>query len=138
MEPRKAILMLMFATAQADGNIDNDELLVAWNNNLLHLGYDSLEASKILDEYLNGVGALPRNSIISNLTGLIPDNMKYGTFEMMCQVADADTVMDEGENQFLKTVSEIFNISEMQYLTIRLVANSKSVIALTTKTYYSG
>lgn len=125
---KEAIICLMFAAAEADGQMRNDELIAVVTMKEIFKGYTEADIVQLYKEYKQRFENLSFTDKAHILARQVPEELAMGTLSMMADVIVLDFNVDIKEGSFISIVANVLGISDVAVKTLLLTSLSKKLI----------
>lgn len=125
---KEAMLCLMFAMADADKKLDNEELVECITMKDVFTGYTEPQIVALYNEYKKRLSDKGFSETAAIFVQQIPPELHMATLAIMADVAVIDFDVDMQEGSFISIVGNAMGISEVSVKTLLLAALSKKLL----------
>jgi uncharacterized tellurite resistance protein B-like protein len=125
---KQAILCLMFAMAEADGKITNDELVSLVTMKDLFRDYDEADVMALYHEYRSRFANIGFSEICNVMVRQIQPELHMGALSYLADAATVDFDVDIKEGSFISIAANAMGISDTAVKTLLLSSLSKKLM----------
>lgn len=125
---KEAILCLMFATAEADGQMRDDELISIVTMKDVFKGYTEHDIIVLYKEYKQRFADKNFTEIAYIMSSNIPAELYMGTLSIMADVIALNFDVDIKETSFISIVASIMGVADLTVKTLLLASLSKKLL----------
>lgn len=125
---KEAILCLMFATAEADGHMRDDELISIVTMKDVFKGYTEHDIIVLYKEYKQRFADKTFTEIAYTMSSNIPAELYMGTLSIMADVIALNFDVDMKETSFISIVANIMGVADLTVKTLLLASLSKKLL----------
>lgn len=122
------MLCLMFAIAESDAKLGNDELTDIVTMRNIFTDYAEQDIISLYKEYKNRFKNKGFSEISSVMVGQIPDELRIGTLSILADIAVTDFNIDKKEGAFFSIVAHAMGITDLAMKTLLMAALSKKLL----------
>jgi uncharacterized tellurite resistance protein B-like protein len=128
---KEAILCLMFAMAEADATINNDELIAVITMKDVFRGYSEADIMELYREYKNRFADAGFAGICNVMVRQIPSELHMGTLSILADMATIDFDVSMQEGSFISIAAATMGISDIAVKTLLLTSLSRKLLLQT-------
>ncbi|MEZ5017487.1 MAG: TerB family tellurite resistance protein [Flavipsychrobacter sp.] len=125
---KEAVLCLMFAMAEADGEVDNNELITIITMKNIFTNYDEVSIIALYKSYQVKFAESSFVEIVGAMLKQIPAELHMGTLSLLADVAVSDFDVDGQESASFSIIANAMNVSDTALKTILLTSLSKKLL----------
>jgi uncharacterized tellurite resistance protein B-like protein len=125
---KEAILCLMFAVAEADGQMRDDELIAVVTMKEIFKGYHEQDIVQLYKEYKKRFEGMSFTDTANILARQIPDELAMATLSLLGDVIVLDFNVDIKESSFMSIVAHVMGVSDTAVKTLLLASLSKKLM----------
>lgn len=125
---KEAILCLMFATAEADGQMRDDELISIVTLKEVFKGYSEHDIIVLYKEYKTRFADKNFTEIAYTMANNIPAELYMGTLSIMADLIALNFDVNMKESSFIMIVASIMGVSDLTVKTLLLASLSKKLL----------
>lgn len=125
---KEAILCLMFAVAEADDHIRDDELVSIVSMKEVFKGYTEQDIFTLYNEYKSRFADNSFSDIAGTMCTHIPEELFMGTLSVLADIIVLDFNVDIKEGSFISIVANFMGISDVAVKTLLLTSLSKKLM----------
>lgn len=125
---KEAILCLMFAAAEADSQMRDDELISIVTMKEIFKGYTEADIVVLYNEYKIRFTGKNFTETAYILASQIPSELFMGTLSILADVILLDFNVDQKEGSFISIVANTMGISDVAVKTLLLSSLSKKLL----------
>lgn len=125
---KEAILCLMFAVAEADDKIRDDEMVSIISMKDIFKGYADVDILNLYKEYQGRFSEQTFSEIAYIMTKQIPEELYMGTLSVLADIIVLDFNVDMKEGSFISIVANNMGISDVAVKTLLLASLSKKLL----------
>lgn len=130
---KEAILCLMFAAAESDGNMRDDELVSIVTMKEVFKGYSEADIVGLYREYKKRFSEKPNEEIAHIMSRQIPDELSLATLSLLADIIVLNFNVDVNEGSFITTAASAMGISDVAVKTILMTSLSKKLMMNTSR-----
>jgi uncharacterized tellurite resistance protein B-like protein len=128
---KEAILCLMFAMAEADATINNDELIAVITMKDVFRGYSEADIMELYREYKSRFADTGFAGICNVMVRQIPSELHMGTLSILADMATIDFDVSMQEGSFIAIAAATMGISDIAVKTLLLTSLSRKLLLQT-------
>lgn len=118
----------MFATAEADGQMRDDELIsIVTMKNIFH-GYHESDIMSLYKEYKTRFAEKPFTEVANIMSRQIPEELYMATLSILADIIVLDFNVDIKEGSLISIVAASMGVSDMAVKTLLLTSLSKKLM----------
>lgn len=125
---KESILCLMFAMAEADGKMSNDELITIVTMKNIFKNYSEQNIIQLYKEYQTRFADKTFTDIVITMVKHIPSELHMGTLSLLADVAVTDFDVDIQESALFSIVANTMGVSDTALKTILISSLSKRLL----------
>lgn len=125
---KEAILCLMFAVAEADGHIRDDELVTIVTMKEIFKGYSEQDIVALYKEYKTRFEDKSNTEIAFIMTQQIPEELFMGVLSIMADIIVLDFNVDMKEGSIISIVANAMGITDVAVKTLLVASLSKKLM----------
>lgn len=125
---KEAILCLMFAVAEADDTIRDDELVSIVTMKEVFKGYTEYDILTLYKEYKERFAEHTFSDTAYIMTQQIPEELYMGTLSVLADIIVLDFNVDMKEGSFISIAAHHMGISDVAVKTLLLASLSKKLM----------
>ncbi|MCB0700618.1 MAG: TerB family tellurite resistance protein [Chitinophagales bacterium] len=125
---KEAILCLMFATAEADGQMREDELISIVTMKDVFRGHNEQDIIALYKEYKERFADKDFSETASIMTRQIPEELFLATLSILADIIVLDFNVDIKEGSFISIVANHMGISDTAVKVLLLTALSRKLM----------
>lgn len=125
---KEAVLCLMFAMAEADGKVSNEELITIITMKNIFTNYDETSIVGLYKSYQTKFAEKSFVQIVDTMLKQVPVELHMGTLSLLADVAVSDFDVDRQESASFSIIANAMNVSDTALKTILLTSLSKKLL----------
>lgn len=125
---KEAILCLMFAVAEADDKIRDDEMVSIISMKDIFQGYADVDILNLYKEYQERFAQQTFSETAHIMTQQIPEELYMGVLSVLADIIVLDFNVDMKEGSFISIVANCMGLSDVAVKTLLLASLSKKLL----------
>ena len=130
---KEAVLCILFAMAEADGNVSSEEMSKILTMKEAFNGYSEHNIVALFDEYRQRFADKSFTEITNVMVPQIPEELFMGTLSIMADIAVVDFDVDIKEGSLISIVANAMDITDVAVKTLLLASLSKKLMVTASK-----
>ncbi len=125
---KEAVLCILFAMAEADGNVSAEEMSEILTMKEAFNGYSEHNIVALFDEYRQRFSDKSFTEISNVMVSQIPEELFMGTLSIMADIAVVDFDVNLKEGSLISIVANAMGITDVAVKTLLLASLSKKLM----------